>query len=141
LSLSVGDQGGIDRLVSVDLLAIRALAKLSIIFPPAAVHSSASLLQRFEAVMALTNISSATPEAAERETLVGDIVKRAETHLLDSNTMLRRASTELICNLVGSFDYFGAPRTPAPKLDPRCTVGCRRSSNQIGCIWCPGHPP
>ncbi|KAF8507426.1 hypothetical protein JB92DRAFT_2960294, partial [Gautieria morchelliformis] len=86
LSLSVGDQWGIDMLVSVDLLAIQALANLSITSPPAAVfgsardsyvdairplailliHSSVSLLQRFVAVMARTNISSATPEAAER---------------------------------------------------------------------------
>ena len=138
-------QGGVDQLDPADLLAIQALAKLSITSPPAAVfgpaqdsyvdairpfaflliHSSSSLLQRFEAVMALTNIASFTPEAAQRvsafrlklghshngEMPVGDIVKRAETHLLDTNPMLRRASTELICNLIGgaeaSFEYFG----------------------------------
>ncbi|KAF8587013.1 hypothetical protein K439DRAFT_1631140 [Ramaria rubella] len=136
---------GIDGLDSSDLLAIQALAKLSITSPPTAVfgpaqdsyvdairpfailltHSSSSLLQRFEAAMALTNVASINPEAAERvsafhlttgssqggKTAVGDIVKRAEALLLDSNTMLRRAATELICNLVGgaegSFDYFG----------------------------------
>lgn len=145
LSLRMDGQGDIDRLDSADLLAMQALAKLSITSSPAAVfgpahesyvdairpfailliHSSSSLLQRFEAVMALTNIASVTPEAAERVSSfrlmsghdqaekppVGDIVKRVETHLLDSNNMLRRASTELMCNLVGgaegSFNYFG----------------------------------
>lgn len=144
-SLRVDGQGDIDKLDPADLIAIQALAKLSITSPPAAVfgpahesyvdairpfailliHTSSSLLQRFEAVMALTNIASVTPEAAERvssfrlipghsqsgNTPVGDIVKRVETQLLDSNVMLRRASTELICNLVGgaegSFNYFG----------------------------------
>jgi protein unc-45 len=145
LSLDMDSQEGIDKLDTADLPAIQALAKLCITSPPTAVfgpmqdsyvdgirpfavllnHSSASLLQQFEAVMALTNISSLTSDAADRvstfrfisrhsqrgDTSVGDIVKRVETHLLDSNVMFRRASTELICNLVagseGSFNYFG----------------------------------
>ena len=147
-SLPASDESGqkaVDRLEITDLLAIQALAKLSITSPPAAVfgsakdsyvdairpfaflliHSSASSLQQFEALMALTNIASVSPDAAERVSafrlvaektqsgtrLVGDIVQRTEALFLDSNAMLRRAATELACNLVGgaegSFDYFG----------------------------------
>jgi hypothetical protein len=142
----------IDALDSADLAAIQALAKLSITSPPSAVfvsakdsyldairpfaillcHSSASLLQRFEAIMALTNIASVSPEAAERvstlrlqtkgskdETAVGDVVKRAESFLLESNILLRRAATELICNLVGgsegAFEYFGGTAKSSAK--------------------------
>lgn len=153
LSRGVDNKGDIDKLDPADLLAIQALTKLSITSPPAAVfgpaqdsyvdgirpfailltHSSASLLQRFEAVMALTNISSLTSDAADRvntfrftsgcsqsgEMSVGDIVKRVETHLLDSNVMLRRASTELVCNLIGgseaSFNYFGGASSPSAR--------------------------
>jgi len=133
---------GADVLDKQDLLAIQALAKVSITSPPTAVfgpspdsyidairpfavllcHSSSTLLQRFEAVMALTNIASISPEAASRisafrfkstgtRTGAGDIIKATEGYLLDNNVMLRRAATELICNIVGgdemSFNYFG----------------------------------
>ncbi|KAF8522878.1 ARM repeat-containing protein [Hysterangium stoloniferum] len=133
LSREGNAQQMVDALDSADLAAIQALAKLSITSPPPAVfgsaqdsyidamrpfaillcHSSSSLLQRFEAIMALTNIASVSLEAAERvtETTVGDIVKRVEGLLLENNTFLRRAATELVCNLVnganGSFEYFG----------------------------------
>ncbi|KIJ53797.1 hypothetical protein M422DRAFT_25564 [Sphaerobolus stellatus SS14] len=131
-----------DLLDSQDLPAIQALAKLTITSSPLAVfgpgqayldavrpfatllgHSSSSLLQKFEALMALTNVASISPEAAsrissfhfgkitEKKSQVGDIVKVAEGHLLDNNTMVRRAAVELICNLVGgdeaAFEYFG----------------------------------
>jgi len=83
--------------------------------------SSSSLLQRFEALMALTNIATIEPSIAtrlvqatftpiERE---GDtmwratgrevkfrIFNRIEECLTNDNTLVRRAATELICNLM-----------------------------------------
>lgn len=83
--------------------------------------SSSSLLQRFEALMALTNIATIEPSIAtrlvqatftpiERE---GDTMWRAtgretkirifhriEECLTNDNTLVRRAATELLCNLM-----------------------------------------
>jgi hypothetical protein len=83
--------------------------------------SSSSLLQRFESLMALTNIATIEPSIAtrlvqatftpiERE---GDtmwratgrevnirIFNRIEECLTNDNTLVRRAATELICNLM-----------------------------------------
>jgi len=95
--------------------------------------SSSSLLQRFEALMALTNIATIEPSIAtrlvqatftpiERE---GDtmwrstgrevklrIFHRIEECLTNDNTLVRRAATELICNLMtceaGYLEYTAA---------------------------------
>ena len=85
--------------------------------------SSSSLLQRFEALMALTNIATIEPSIATRlvqATFVpvereGDtmwratgrevkirIFNRIEESLTNDNTLVRRAATELICNLMSS---------------------------------------
>ncbi|GJJ13892.1 hypothetical protein Clacol_008149 [Clathrus columnatus] len=144
-----------DILDVADLPAIQALAKLAITSSPTAVfganldayidairpftilltHSSSSLLQRFEAIMALTNLASISSEAADRlarfqlgkglkftsqlQTSSGIIVQQCEHLLLDDNVMVRRAATELICNLVGgsetAFDYFGGTSESSSK--------------------------
>ncbi|KAG8921943.1 hypothetical protein FRC01_014707 [Tulasnella sp. 417] len=110
-----------------DLPAIQALAKLSItaspllLFGPDASSSldavnplshlllnpSSTLLQKFESLMALTNLASLGPliasrVATQKEPGLGTVLNKTETLLLDDNTMVRRAATELICNLVAS---------------------------------------
>lgn len=131
------------------LPACQALAKLvistppNLLFPPPhqtnalsalpplfllLVHPSATLLQTFESLMALTNLASIDPAFGERimSALVAvpvptdfrgqgrddkpvRIVTRVEELLLDDNALVRRAATELVCNLVNSdsgFRYF-----------------------------------
>lgn len=111
-----------------DLQPFQALAKLAITSSPLQVfgpdvgathdavrplvllltHSSSTLLQRFEALMALTNISSLGPEAAQRIATSPDLMTKLETLLLDDNTMVQRAAVELLCNLIaGSDTVFG----------------------------------
>lgn len=122
------------------LPACQALAKLVIttpphlLFPPPhlttslnalsplyhlLVHPSSTLLQTFEALMALTNLASVDPSIANRivdataTPPVHDamwrgagrddtvkVISRVEELLLDSNPLVRRAATELVCNLV-----------------------------------------
>lgn len=114
-----------------DLPVIQALAKLSItaspllLFGPDASSSldavnplshlllnpSSTLLQKFESLMALTNLASLGPVLASRvatqkEPGLGTVLNKTETLLLDDNTMVRRAATELICNLVASEDVW-----------------------------------
>lgn len=120
------------------LPALQALAKMVISVPPQLLfpapsevnalnalrplelllcHSGSNLLQKFEALMALTNLASVNPEFGDRivtaelpapenalrgagsssKTKVVDIV---ETLMLDDNTLVQRAATELVCNLV-----------------------------------------
>ncbi|KAG8836951.1 hypothetical protein FRC20_006860 [Serendipita sp. 405] len=57
-------------------------------------------LQRFEALMALTNIASMGPEVAERIAKTKGVSVALENGLLDEHEMLRRANVELLCNLV-----------------------------------------
>jgi len=124
-----------------ELLPIQALAKLSITSSPIQVfgpnigaiydairplsvllqHPSSNLLQRFEAMMALTNLASHSPDVAARITKVGGVVDKAELLLLDDHNLVRRASVELICNLiVGSDEAFD-----------RYTSGDRSSASKI----------
>ncbi|KAF8640986.1 hypothetical protein AX17_000631 [Amanita inopinata Kibby_2008] len=112
---------------TVPLEAIQALAKLAITSSPIQVfgpnegamydivrpfstmvqHSSATLLQRFEAMMALTNLATQNPELASRITQAEGLINRVELLLLEDHTLVRRAAMELICNLiVGSDDMF-----------------------------------
>ncbi|WOO85014.1 Protein unc-45 A [Vanrija pseudolonga] len=133
------------------LPACQALAKLvistppNLLFPPPhqtnalsalpplfllLVHPSATLLQTFESLMALTNLASIDPAFGERimsaqvavpvppdfrgqgrddKDKPVRIVTRVEELLLDDNALVRRAATELVCNLVNSdsgFRYF-----------------------------------
>ncbi|KAL1407669.1 SWI5-dependent HO expression protein 4 [Vanrija albida] len=104
------------------------------------VHPSATLLQTFESLMALTNLASIDPAFGDRimsaEVALPSsnefrgqgrddkpvrIVARVEELLLDDNALVRRAATELVCNLVNSdagFRYFAgepAPGKPEPE--------------------------
>ncbi|KAH9004306.1 ARM repeat-containing protein [Lactarius hatsudake] len=118
---SQGRQAEID--VS-SLESIQALAKLSITSSPTQVfgpdpgaiydairpfatlltHEASSLLQRFEAIMALTNISSQSAEAASRVAKADGLITKIEFLMLEDHVLIRRAATELICNLVAGSD-------------------------------------
>ena len=119
------------------LSAIQALAKLAITSSPVQVfgpsegamydavrpltllllHSSSSLLQRFESMMALTNLSSQSPELASRIARTENLMDRVELFLLEDHVLVRRAAMELICNLVvGSDELFEKYSTSESKL-------------------------
>ena len=85
------------------------------------VHPSSSLLQQFESLMALTNLASIDPSIASRIVNASvtstrantmwrgsdpdepiKVVAKVEELMLDDNTMVRRAATELVCNFVSS---------------------------------------
>lgn len=119
------------------LIAIQALAKFSITASPLHVfgpdqgptldairpfsvlllHPSSSLLQQFEALMALTNLSSASPEACSRIFTFEGLMNKVEFMLLDDNHLIQRASTELICNLIAgsgeAFEKYGGQEETA----------------------------
>ncbi|KAI9512879.1 ARM repeat-containing protein [Russula earlei] len=114
--------------VDVSILEpIQALAKLAITSSPTQVfgpdpgaiydairpfavlltHSASSLLQRFEAIMALTNLSSHGVEAASRVAHAEGLLTKIEFLMLEDHVLIRRAATELTCNLVaGSENVF-----------------------------------
>ena len=103
---------------------IQALAKLAITASPTQVfgpdpgaiydairpfaalltHEASSLLQRFEAIMALTNISSQSTEAAGRVAKADGLITKIEFLMLEDHVLIRRAATELTCNLVAGSD-------------------------------------
>lgn len=119
------------------LIAIQALAKLAITASPLHVfgpdqgstldairpfsvlllHPSSSLLQQFEALMALTNLSSTNPEVCSRIFKSEGLMNKVEFTLLDDNNLIQRASTELICNLIAGseevFDRYGGQEETA----------------------------
>ncbi|KAJ6520122.1 ARM repeat-containing protein [Mycena sanguinolenta] len=119
---------------------IQALAKLAITSSPVQVfgpndgaiydairpfsimlqHSAATLLQRFEALMALTNLSSHSAETASRIAKADGLLGSVELLLLEEHELIRRASMELICNLISGSDvvferYGGAENTNGTK--------------------------
>ncbi|CAK9781985.1 hypothetical protein CC85DRAFT_289259 [Cutaneotrichosporon oleaginosum] len=93
--------------------ALNAFAPLYLLL----VSRDASLLQQFESLMALTNLASingqfgarivdakvATPDEFKGRGR-GDtkVIDKVEELMLDDNNLVRRAATELVCNLVNS---------------------------------------
>lgn len=121
------EKGKIPQIEKDDFLPVQALAKLAITAAPVQVfgpnegtiydsirpfslmvtHPNATLLQRFEAMMALTNLSSQSPEAADRIAHADGLMNKVELLMLEDHALVRRAATELVCNLVaGSEDIF-----------------------------------
>lgn len=122
-----------------DFEPIQALAKLAITSAPVQVfgpnegtiydvirpfslmvtHPNASLLQRFEAMMALTNLSSHGPEAASRIARADGLTNKVELLMLEDHTLVRRAATELVCNLIAgseeTFDRWGGDKSQASR--------------------------
>jgi hypothetical protein len=124
-----------------DFAPIQALAKLAITSSPLQVfgpnagaiydvirplsvllqHPSSNLLQRFEAVMALTNLASYNSDVASRIAKADGLVSEVELLLLEDHILVRRASVELICNLIVGSDevferYAGETPSSASKL-------------------------
>ncbi|KAL0951616.1 hypothetical protein HGRIS_008297 [Hohenbuehelia grisea] len=114
------------------LAAIQALAKLAITASPVQVfgpnegamydairpfsvllqQTSSSLLQRFEALMALTNLASQSAELSSRISAADGLMNRVEFLMLEEHPLVRRAATELVCNLIAGsdsvFERYGA---------------------------------
>ncbi|GAA6050019.1 hypothetical protein JCM3770_001918 [Rhodotorula araucariae] len=96
-------------------LLLEAASALALPLGATAAASTAAgavdLLPRFEALMALTNLASLAPsfasslgalplrDRAARTTL---LAAAADEHLFSTHTMVRRAATELVCNLAAS---------------------------------------
>lgn len=82
-------------------------------------HPSSNLLQRFEALMALTNLSSQSPEAATRTATMDGLLSKVELLMLEDHILVRRAATELVCNLVGGseevFNKYGGDKALGSK--------------------------
>jgi len=119
------------------LQPIQALAKLAITSSPVQVfgpnegaaydairplsimllHPSSTLLQRFEALMALTNLSSRSPETASCVAKADGMMNKVELLLLEEHPLIRRASMELICNLIAGsdevFERYGGTENPS----------------------------
>lgn len=83
------------------------------------VHPSSNLLQQFEAIMALTNLSSADPAAGDRIAKAEGLLNKVELLMFENHTLIRRAATELICNLVAAsddvFNRYGGQRSSSAK--------------------------
>lgn len=60
--------------------------------------SNGSLLDTFEALLALTNVASSKDDALRRA-IVSNAFSKIENLLTSSNTLVQRATVELICNL------------------------------------------
>ncbi|KAF9469833.1 microfilament motor [Collybia nuda] len=112
---------------SVYIDSIQALAKLAITSSPVQVFGpdagamydairpfsfmlqlpSSTLLQQFESMMALTNLSSHNAEIAARIAQAPNLMNKIELLLLEEHILVRRAAMELLCNLIaGSDDVF-----------------------------------
>ncbi|KAF7792268.1 hypothetical protein EIP86_003304 [Pleurotus ostreatoroseus] len=122
-----------------DIEPIQALAKLAITASPLQVfgpnegalydairpfaimllHPNSNLLQRFEAMMALTNLSSQSAEVADRVAKAGGLMNKVELLMLEDHTLVRRAATELVCNLISGcedvFNRYGGEKSGASK--------------------------
>lgn len=152
------------------LAAIQALAKMvittppNLLFPPPhqttslntlsplyklLTDPSSSLLQQFEALMALTNIASIDSSIANRimaATILNPassslfrgsgshtneklrIVSKVEEDMFHDNPMIRRAAIELVCNLVNSpvgFAYFSGEALVGTVGEPNARVRSR----------------
>ena len=111
------------------LPALQALAKMLITLSPAVLfgvnpatacldtvrplsillsHDDSTLLQNFEAMMALTNLASIGPDVATRiyNLNKGKILTIAEHLMLEDNELVRRAAVELVCNLLAADEAF-----------------------------------
>lgn len=130
--------------ISEDLECVQALAKLAITSSPIQVfgadegimidairpfsvlltHPLSNLLQQFESLMALTNLSSQGSSLAERIATAEGLSNKVEILLLEDHVLVRRAATELICNLVaGSESMFNKYSSSKSKLQILVALG------------------
>ena len=84
---------------SVSLIStIRPLVQLLAEDPALATEGPRDLLPTFEALLALTNVAS-VPSCGAPETIIRLAFPTIEDLLLSNNERIRRAATELVCNL------------------------------------------
>lgn len=117
--------------------SIQALAKLAITSSPVQVfgpnagamydairpfsfmlqNQSSTLLQQFESMMALTNLSSHSAETAARIAQAPGLMNKIELLLLEDHALVRRAAMELLCNLIAGsdevFERYGGGTNPS----------------------------
>ena len=74
--------------------AIRPLKQLLL-------HPHSTLLQKFESLMALTNLASTSQTATDR-IVTDDVVRQLDSLILDDNHLVRRAANELLCNVIST---------------------------------------
>ena len=79
--------------------AVQPLLTLLTEDPELVTQGPRNLLPTFEALLALTNLAS-VPESGARELIIRLAVPTIEELLLNNNTLVQRATTELVCNLV-----------------------------------------
>ena len=79
--------------------AIRPLLSLLTEDPSLPTQGPRDLLPTFEALLALTNLAS-VPSSAPSELIIRQAWTTIEDLLLSNNTLIQRASTQLVCNLV-----------------------------------------
>ena len=103
---------------------------------PSSLESTSSLtsgpnnLQRFESLMALTNIASTGAASAARIAATPKLFPALDMLLLDDHPLLRRAATELVCDLVvcdEGFERFipypaSSPASPSSPTTPSIAV-------------------
>ncbi|KAF8272860.1 microfilament motor [Lactarius quietus] len=141
-AVSNPSHGGQVEIDISSLEPIQALAKLAITSSPTQVfgpdpgaiydairpfaalltHDSSSLLQRFEAIMALTNISSQSTEAASRVANADGLITKIEFLMLEDHVLVRRAATELTCNLVAGSDSIFERYSDGPAAKSRLHI-------------------
>ena len=81
-------------------------------------------LQRFESLMALTNIASLGPEMGKRVVKAKNLVREVESLLVEEHVLLRRAAVELVCNLVQCEEGFNL-------FFPESSSGGSRASSRL----------
>lgn len=79
--------------------AVRPLLCLLTDDPALPSEGPRDLLPAFESLLALTNLTS-LPSAAPSETIINQSWDTIEDLLLSTNVLIRRAATQLVCNLV-----------------------------------------
>ena len=101
--------------------------------PSASLTSGPNNLQRFESLMALTNIASTGAASAARIAATPKLFPALDMLLLDDHPLLRRAATELVCDLVvcdEGFERFipypasspASPSSTSPPTTPSIAV-------------------
>jgi len=106
------------------------LASPSSLGSPSSLTSGPNNLQRFESLMALTNIASMGAASAARIAATPRLFSALDMLLLDDHPLLRRAATELVCDLVvcdEGFERFipypASSSTPPPSTPPPTAPG------------------
>ncbi|KAI4114710.1 MAG: hypothetical protein LQ345_004551 [Seirophora villosa] len=80
-----------------------------------------NLLPTFEALLALTNLAS-TPSGEATEIIIRQALPTVEDLLLSNNTLVQRAATELVCNLVASSSGIEVFAHESPAADRRLHI-------------------